>query len=110
VFDQSPMPVIDKKDPGNMGETGPVELKGRWYFKRPHTRGYGKAVARLSESCPKIGTISKTRFFPLAALVPSAGTKIFQIELYAVRHAHPCADPSARPLTKGEKPCKFPRN
>jgi hypothetical protein len=28
------MPVIDKKDPGNMGEPGPVELKARWYFKR----------------------------------------------------------------------------
>jgi hypothetical protein len=92
--------------------------RGQWsqrpavdrYFKRPHTQGYGKAVACSSESCPKIGTIPKARFFPLAALVPSAGTKIFQIELYAVRHAHPCADPSARPLTKGEKPCKFPRN
>jgi hypothetical protein len=80
------------------------------YFKRPHTQGYGKAVACLSESCPKIGTISKARFFPLAALVPSAGTKIFQIELYAVRHTHPCADPGARPLTKGGKPCKFRRN
>jgi hypothetical protein len=29
VFDQSPMPVIGKKDPGNMGEPGPVEPKAR---------------------------------------------------------------------------------
>jgi hypothetical protein len=79
------------------------------YFKRPHTQ-CGIVVACLSKSCPKIGTIPEARLFPLAALVPSAGTKIFQIELYAVRHAHPCADPSARLLTKGGKPCKFPRN
>jgi hypothetical protein len=35
----------------------------------------------LSESCPKIGDVPKSPFPTVAALVPSAGTTTFQIEL-----------------------------
>jgi hypothetical protein len=42
--------------------------------------GHGQA-AGLSESYPKIGDVPKSPFSTVAALVPSAGTTTFKIEL-----------------------------
>jgi hypothetical protein len=51
------------------------------YVRHPHNQIL--ASSGLSESCPKIGDVPKSPFHTVAALVPSAGIIILQIELHS---------------------------